>query len=316
MKSTINILFLGGAKRVSLGEHFIEWGKTNNYNINIFSYELSKEVPVSEIATIIIGLKWTNPELNNHLLEIIAQHKIHIIIPFVDPATILCSKLKLIVPVFIPVSDLRTCEIFFSKKETDTWCTNNKIPVPNIHSSQFPRIAKPDNGSASQGIEKIIDQEALDKFLHTHDQNNYIIQQFIDANEYTVDGYRDIYSHNINYLVSRIRLEVQGGEAIKAKTQRHPEIESLSRAIVEKSNLLGAFTLQFLEDKINGKIYFMEANPRFGGGVVTSIGAGINVAECVIQNFLKQSTPIFENWENNLLMIRRYKEIYIHADNN
>lgn len=316
IESTINILFLGGAKRVSLGEHFISWGKQNNYCINLFSYELNNEVPISEIATIIIGLKWTDSNINMHLLDIITKHKIHIIIPFVDPATIVCSKLKQIAPVFIPVSDLTTCEIFFSKKETDIWCANNHIPVPDIHSSKFPLIAKPDQGSASQGIEKIINEEALEKFLLAHNKNDYIIQEFIDANEYTVDGYRDIYNHNINYLVSRIRLEVQGGEAIKAKTKRHSEIESLSKAIVEKSNLQGAFTLQFLEDKTSGKIYFMEANPRFGGGVVTSIGAGINIAECVILNFLNQPTPIFENWENNLLMIRRYKEIYIHANNN
>ena len=55
MKENINILFLGGAKRVSLAEKFIQEGKELNKNITIFSYELDDNVPISFVGKIIIG---------------------------------------------------------------------------------------------------------------------------------------------------------------------------------------------------------------------------------------------------------------------
>ena len=43
-KKEINILFLGGAKRVSLARKVIAAGEKLGVRVNIFSYELSPEV--------------------------------------------------------------------------------------------------------------------------------------------------------------------------------------------------------------------------------------------------------------------------------
>lgn len=316
MNKQINILFLGGAKRVSLAEHFIKWGESHNLKINIFSYELSEQAPIMEVAQIIVGLKWKDENIFNHLKKVIAEHQINIVLPFVDPATLICSKFKENdIPVFCPVSDSITCDIFFSKIKTQEWCDSNNILVPAGSTSEFPIIAKPDNGSASQGIQIITNKIEFDNLVKNENSQKYLFQKFIDANEYTVDIYRSVTFNNVNYLVPRIRLEVQGGEAIKAKTIKHQEIAKFAKDILEKSNLIGAITLQFLEDKKTGTIYFMEANPRFGGGVVTSIGAGIDIADFVLNDYYRIYCDENENWENNLIMMRRFKEIYIHATN-
>lgn len=310
MTADINILFLGGAKRVSVAEYFINAGQQLGRQVRIFSYELSDDLPIREVATIIIGKKWA--ECEQHLTDVIRDYNIHVVIPFVDPATVLTARLREAgVPFFSPVSDSATCNRFFSKIAANTWCLENDIPVPVAVDGQYPRIAKPDTGSASQGI--IIMQKPGDESRLDPNQQ-YLIQRYLDAREYTVDAYRSTSHGNINYLVPRERLETLGGEAVKARTLHNEKIESLSREIIMKSGLSGAITLQFLEEKSTGEICFMEVNPRFGGGLVTSAGAGVDIAGTVLADMQGAYREENHDWEAGLLMIRRFKEIYIHAN--
>ena len=90
----LNILFLGGAKRVSLAEKFIKAGKKNNLRVKVFSYELNKNVPFKLIGEVIIGLKWNDKKIYSNLKKKIKLKNISIIIANVDLATIILSKLK------------------------------------------------------------------------------------------------------------------------------------------------------------------------------------------------------------------------------
>ena len=56
MSKKLNILFLGGGKRTSLAERFLESGRKMNLKVNIFSYEISNEVPINSMAKIIVIL--------------------------------------------------------------------------------------------------------------------------------------------------------------------------------------------------------------------------------------------------------------------
>ena len=310
----MRILFLGGAKRVSMAEHFLAHGKSEDGGVQIFSYELDREVPVSEVATVIPGLKWSDPALLAHLRTVTEAYGIEIIVPFVDQAITVAAEMRAVASLFAPVSCESVCRLFFSKVQTHAWCVEHGIPVPSTDLSEFPLIAKPDQGSASRGIVELRDRAELDAFVARHDAGRYLIQKFVFGNEYTVDAYRSCSGGNINYLVPRIRIETQGGESIKTRTTRHPRIEELSRLIIETSGLAGATTLQFLEDGITGEIYLMEVNPRFGGGVLAAIGAGVNVARIVIDDLRKRTTNEVTDWEVGLLMMRRFQEIYRHAN--
>ncbi|WP_298822930.1 hypothetical protein, partial [uncultured Capnocytophaga sp.] len=59
----INILFLGGAKRVSIAEEFIRAGNTLGYNVSIFSYELDENCPIAFIGKVIKGYRWNNDSI-------------------------------------------------------------------------------------------------------------------------------------------------------------------------------------------------------------------------------------------------------------
>jgi carbamoyl-phosphate synthase large subunit len=305
----LNILFLGGAKRVSLAEKFIDEGKEMGIDINIFSYELDVDVPISLAGEIIIGLRWNDSNLYNHLLEIIETKKIDIILPFLDYATIVAAKLKKLTEgknVFIPVSDEERCEVFFNKKFANKWCIKNDIKIPS-NIDKYPLIAKPIHGSASKGILVL---ESLTELNNLINKEDYLIQQFVKGKEYSVDVYVSPLDKQIISIVPRERLETQGGESIKSITHKEDRLINFSREIIEKTGLVGPLTLQLIENSETKDLYFMEINPRFGGAVLNSIFAGANSPVYLLNDFYKIQNTYNENWIDSFLMIRRFSEHY------
>ena len=73
----INILFLGGAKRVSLAEHFQISGKKMGFNVNIFSYELQKECPIAAVGKVIIGKRWKDKALAEDMKNVVSKNHIN-----------------------------------------------------------------------------------------------------------------------------------------------------------------------------------------------------------------------------------------------
>lgn len=308
LNKSVNILFLGGAKRVSLAEKFIESGEKSGLTVSIFSYELTDEVPIAFVATVVIGLKWNDEKLYDHLLETITNESINIVLPFLDVATLIAAKLKSIVPanVFVPVSDLFLCETFFNKTLANDWCISENISVPNKLSS-FPLIAKPITGSASKGLIILNDKVQLDQLA---DKEQYLVQKFIKGKEFSVDVYVSPITNKIISIVPRERLETQGGESIKSITVKDSDVISFSEEIIIKSKLTGPLTLQILQEEATNNLYFMEINPRYGGAVLNSITAGANSPLYLLNDYFKRQNNRNDEWQNNLLMIRRFTEYY------
>jgi len=308
MNSTINILFLGGAKRVSLAERLMKAGKELGKTVNIFSYELDKFVPISAIGKIILGLKWQEPDILNHLQKIVEENNINILLPYVDPATIIAARLKPKSDIFIPVSDLSVCETFFNKANAQVWFSENGFPVPLVK-QKLPIIAKPVTGSASQGIIIIKSKTELLNFENDYNQADYVLQQYIDADEYTVDCYIDS-NYRPLAIVPRKRLEITAGEVTKAVTVRDDTIIRLAAEIIAASRLRGPVNIQFLKEKTTGKLFVMEVNPRFGGGVINSIEAGADIAGMLIKEYLSLPNEAVTDWKENLLMMRANREFF------
>ncbi len=314
MIKEINILFLGGARRYSLAERFIIAGKTLNIQVNIYSYELTQDVPITGIAKkIIIGKRWNDENIFEDLKTIVEQYKINILLPFVDPAIEILAKLKSIInktDVCIPVSDVETCKIFFDKILAQEWFLKHQFPVP-IASSTFPIIAKPRKGSAGKGIQIIHNDIELHQFKQAHNLNDFLIQQFIDAEEYTVDSYVSIHSKEILGIVPRQRIEILGGEVIKSITKKEQKIIELTKIILTKGNFCGPITIQFLKDIKSNMIYIMEINPRFGGGVINSIEAGFDIPLILLKEYLNLPVSPINHFKENLLMLRTFREVFI-----
>lgn len=302
----ITILMLGGAKRVSVARHLADAFLRAGEQTRLLSYELDRRVPAAAVAEIIEGLRWSDPEVMAHLAGIIHDRHVDLLLPFVDPAVELAAALADICPgTFIPVSDRTLCHTMFDKRLAQDFFARAGIPQPEADPQGWPRIYKPRLGSASKGI--FVARQPDDVAPGT-DTGEYLVQRYIEgALEYTIDCYvrRD---GEVLSVVPRQRLETAGGEAMRSVTVADAALDSLARRVLASAPFRGPVTVQALRDS-KGDCLLMEVNPRLGGGVVTSIGAGSRLPDMLVAETLGQTPDPVGNWVPGTLMTRYSQEI-------
>lgn len=313
-KKEINILFLGGAKRVSLARKVIAAGEKLGVRVNIFSYELSPEVPVAAVGKVITGLKWSDPGLMEHLETVVGQYGIDIMLPFVDPAIEVASLYAdTYGDVWAPVVDPALADALFDKAESAKLFASKGIAIPRTYTGgrpRFPLIAKPRRGSASKGLMIIND---VAEFRRVVRMSDYMMESYIpNRREYTVDAY--ISKHGDILCVSpRLRIEVLGGEVTRSATVDYPELKEMAVKAIGELGLRGPVTLQYMLDTDDGSLMLMEINPRLGGGVVCSIHAGADIPRLLLEDFLDmEPTPVPEI-KPGVLICRYFDETVFNA---
>lgn len=305
----INIMMLGGARRVSMAELFKRSGERIGREVNIISYELLEQVPIALVGKVIVGLRWSDPNVVADIVKVAREHEVDIILPFVDGAIEIASKVRQHLPkVFIPVGDFETNRTMFDKVSAAKAFEKAGIPIPKTYTAinaKMPAIAKPRKGTSSRGI-KIF--HTLDELMQLENLSDYLVQEYIEnMDEYTVDCYVS-QKGEILTIVPRVRLEVMGGEVTRTITCRNATLDKLSRQVIETFELRGPVTLQFIHDLDRNRYLLMEVNPRLGGGVVCSIFAGAPITDYIIDESRGISLQPCEDWAYNTLMARYQKE--------
>lgn len=305
----LTVLMLGGARRVSMAELLIRSGKRLGYNVKIVSYELTQQVPIAVTGKVVTGLKWSDPNVVDDILRVVTEYEVKIILPFVDGSISVAAQCKEKMPtLFVPVSDPHISSLMFDKIKAADEFKNAGIPIPltyKIINAEMPVIAKPRFGSASRGIHIFHDIEDL---MHLKGLSDYLLQEYIEEKkEYTVDCYVS-QEGELLVTVPRERLEIMGGEVTRTITKRTPELEVMSREVIEKFTLRGPVTLQYLYDIKADRYLLMEVNPRLGGGVVCSIYAGAPITDYILSEALGVDVRPCDDWINNTLMARYQKE--------
>jgi len=312
----LTILFLGGARRVSLAELLKRSGKRIGYDIKILSYELTEDVSISLEATVVKGLRWDDPDVIDDIGRVIKDYDVDVILPFVNGAIEIASichdKFK---DVFVPVTGFDIVSKLFDKCEAAKTFKEAGLPIPRTYSvlnAEVPAIAKPRKGGSSRGIHIFRNMEDL---MHLNDLKKYLLQEYIEnCKEYTVDCYIDK-KGEILVTVPRERLEIMGGESTRTRTCHNEILEKLSREVIEKFSLRGPVNLQFLHDLDADRYLLMEVNPRLGGGVICSIYAGAPITDYIIKEALGVELKQCTDWASGTLMARYFKEaIFFERD--
>jgi carbamoyl-phosphate synthase large subunit len=293
-----NILFLGGAKRVTMARLFMKAAESLGATAQIFSYEIDEHVPIACCGKVVLGRRWRDDDIYEHLLSVVEQYDINVMIPFVDGAVGVAAEFVTRYPeadVFVPTGSRQLAEAMFDKVEAARLFEKLELPIPRTYKAGDPclrLIAKPRNGSASKGIVNINSLELLDTFLGKGDA--YLIQERIDnREEYTVDCYVTVGKGEIVALSPRRRVEVIGGEVSRTITVDDQAIVKLTEETLRKTGLRGAVTVQVIRDLDNGNYMIMEINPRLGGGAVCSLEAGANIPLAILNETSGKSAEHF-----------------------
>jgi carbamoyl-phosphate synthase large subunit len=305
----MNVLFVGGGRRVELAWRFMEHGYT------VYSYELSKLVPISSVASIIEGLRWDDELIINHLQQVIHENDIRLVLPLMDAAIPVCARLPVIMGTEVVTPTSEVADICYDKKKYQRFMEKN-FPefYPSSINRDFPWIAKPRFGFGSKHILIIENSRDWDNFIKVYNDRDFIFQQKVDGNEYSVDAYFDINSLYVDG-VPRRRLRVGSGEVITSKTEKNFGLEQVTKLIGEELGLVGPINMQFIKDRNSGALSNFEVNCRFGGGWTFTIEAGLDAISLIDRDYFGVNFNYEPGqWTNGLLLERSYRDHYYETN--
>ena len=265
----------------------------------------------------------THADYIKQLLSIVKTNRVKLLIPTVDLDLKILARSK---PKFasvgccVLVSTPTVVDICQDKRKTHKFLIKNGFDSPVMVSVKTalsrkklnrPYFLKPWDGYASRGNVVVKNRRELSFFAKRIP--NVICQEFVEGTEHTCDVYVD-FDMKVRCVVPRKRIEVRTGEVSKGQVVKHPHIMSEVARLVDKLGAgPGVITLQlFLTD--DGKVRFIEINPRFGGGVPLSIKAGANFPKWILQELLGKSPKIsFDGFKDNLTMLRYDAEVWLDS---
>lgn len=230
------------------------------------------------------------------LLEICEKEKVDCLIPTIDTDLLVLAENKdkfekVGTKVLISASEkIRICR---DKNYTADYFISlglkSPLPVNSIEKYQkkletgemrFPAFIKPKDGSSSINAYRV--NNLSDLKIYADKIKDYIIQPFISGKEYTIDIFCD-YNGNPVFITPRERIAVRAGEVLQTKiTQDDTMIAEMLKLIADYKPC-GQITVQLIHDDVTGDNYYIEINPRFGGGAPLSIKAGADSAKAVLR---------------------------------
>ncbi|EOI2961398.1 ATP-grasp domain-containing protein [Campylobacter jejuni] len=238
--------------------------------------------------------------------KLLLEHHVDIVIPTLDDSLLGWSIYKedfkqMGIEVIISPKD--TIEIFIDKWKTYLFFEKLSIPTPKTEIYKNFGLIKPRNGRGGAGI------ELFSKSFKNKNEWLYITQEKVEGLEYTVDCFFDKNGEPI-YIIPRKRFEVKDGKSIKSVVCKHPLIDKYIRKISKEIYFIGPVNFQVFENN-QSDLFFIEVNPRLGGGSSLAFKASENWIKLIVEHFVKNQSLISSNKINfGLKMARIYSDVF------
>ena len=259
-----------------------------------------------------------NENYINELLAVCEKYKVELVIPSSDNEILRVAKDR-------PTLESSGVSVILPSNESLSICNDKKIfyeclskwdlKHPTVRApldAEFPAIVKPTIGKGSEGVRKVYNlSEVSDIGLppkYSFFEEDYILQDFIAGDEYTVDILSDK-SSSIVSMVQRKRTVIESGLSVQAEVVEMSDDETLVCAqLNNRLEMVGMYCVQYIKN--NTGIYVLEINPRFGGGSVLSLKADSSIIEKYVN--IAQDEPYHRHCcdPKIIKMKRYYSEIY------
>lgn len=178
----------------------------------------------------------------------------------------------------IPLDDEKKILLLDNKASCCDLVAELEIPQPRRFASPdevgcYPAVFKRPFGQGGDSVYFPRSAEALQHLLGN--SSEYIISELIEGYDECVDALRwGDYFFAASYRV----LESRGkGVSTKRESISAPLLEGYARKILDAIDFQGVCGFDFRIDAATGKAYFLECNPRFSGGLETTIASGFDL---------------------------------------
>ncbi len=286
----MKLLFTSVGRRVELIQAFKKVANESNIDLHIIGADISVSAPAlfyCDSQEIICRI--SDATYIPSLLKLCKVNEVDCLIPTIDTDLLLLSQNKHLfeqIGTKVLISAEEKVAICRDKRFTSSYFESLGLKAPlavdsvDTYKSGYPAFIKPKDGSSSINAYKVSNLEDLK--VYADKIGDYVIQPFIDGREYTVDVLCDYFGNPI-YITPRERLVVRAGEVIKTQITQDDQIINEIKVLLNDFKPSGPITVQLIRDNASGIDYYIEINPRFGGGAPLSMKAGADSARAILE---------------------------------
>ena len=239
---------------------------------------------------------------------------IDVVIPVIDPEIYILSQYAEKFKekgIYIIVSSKEVLDICYNKKRMNTFFKGINIAYPETYFTvsefekalfggdiHFPVIIKPIYGSGSMETYEVENLEKV-KILF---REGLMIQRKLTGDEYGVDIFNSFDGVPLRCVIKK-KISMRSGETDKSISVLDKEIEKCALKVGFNLKHIANLDCDLILEK--GTIYFIDLNPRFGGGYPATHAIGVNLIEVLLQLCDQQEVkPCFHNYEENILVMK------------
>lgn len=190
--------------------------------------------------------------------------------------------------------------------------THGAFPLPETSRDpqawqRFPCFVKPTFGKGSRNAYKCETREEV--LFHVARHKDMLVQEYLPGEEYTVDVLSDLAGTPL-LAVPRVRLETKDGISSKGRVLRDAEIERLCLEMARHVGLKGPTCMQLRRDT-DGRLRFLEINPRIAGGSMFTTLAGVNIPKLLVDMIAGMEIAL--PTAKDIIVLRYYEEVVLDA---
>lgn len=322
------ILFTSVGRRVELVRAFQEASVREQIPVWIIGADLSDSAPALFFCDEAVKVcRICDADYISQLLKICREKCVELLIPTIDTDLYKLAEARkafeeIGTKVLISAPDMiRICR---DKRLTAAFFHDCGLyspdPVDKVEAfaGPYPCFIKPLDGSSSVDAYKVGCIEDLKACAHRIGEGGYIIQPFISGREYTIDIFCDFGGAPV-FITPRERLAVRSGEVQKTRIVQDERMLREAHSIIERFHPVGTITVQLIREQESGRDYFIEINPRFGGGAPLSIRAGADIPAAILhmlteeKRFFQQGTAsdgaVYARFDESICLTDRQRTI-------
>lgn len=291
--SELHILFTGTGRRVELLQAFRQAAMRLGVRLKLYGADMAANAPASAFCDHTRRIcAMRDGDYIPQLLEICRRDRIDLLIPTIDTDLIVLSENRerfAEIGTRVMISSPEMVALCRDKNNTYDFFLSCGLKAPEPvndyrkYAGPYPCFIKPKDGSSSINAFRVEEERELEAYAARI--GDYIIQPFIDGTEYTIDIFCDFDGKPI-YIVPRERIAVRSGEVLKTRITLDGRMIEEAERLVERFRPCGAITVQLIRQRESEEDYYIEINPRYGGGAPLSMKAGADSPEALMRLML------------------------------
>lgn len=226
------------------------------------------------------------------LHSLVAQTRASVVIPIFHPEVLARHKDEF-PGVTIPVAASGLLELLDDKKMACSLAASLGVPQPKMYSSpsdvqSYPVVFKRVKGQGGDSVYFPANEKALLNLVSKSKQGSYLIMDYIEGYDVCIDAIR--FGNTFAASAYRVHFPLSKGVSILRESISVPLLEEYAREMLEASGYEGVCGFDFRYSVKDKSFFFLECNPRFSGGIASSIASGLDLPSLLLEAFGSPST--------------------------